>query len=270
MDSQTGRNRLASRSVLVSCPDEIRANWIIGHNVKIYSRSENTWYDGEITEIMVHKLVGGQRGNSNKDRLVVKYKNGKKKKEIQRDCPDIKPIPNHQSISITAEPKTGSDLHTLGSPDSAPNNTQQLDSAYYRTNSIGDETELNEEQSGSEAKSLQQSLERVFDQYIDPENKGEVDPEEWVMGLRKLNVQLNEMQQKVLFKLVDIDNGGTVDKDEFITTMMGQSDSEAFNLLRQPILEAVLQLQNQQKHADSKVMGTSMSAMVEPLQVSCF
>ena len=137
-------------------------------------------------------------------------------------------------------------------------------------------------------KALQEGLEQVFEQYIDPDNNGECDLDEWNMGLRKLNVQLNDTQQRVLFKLMDIDNSGMVDKDEFIQTMMGQYDTEELNLLRQPILAAVREHQSEQLHAHSNSnliggqsqdwtdadlailqseMQAAMFAMVEPMQV---
>ena len=139
-------------------------------------------------------------------------------------------------------------------------------------------------------KALQEGLEQVFEQYIDPDNNGECDLDEWNMGLRKFNVQLNDTQQRVLFKLMDIDNQGMVDKDEFVQTMMGQYDNEELNLLRQPILEAVREHQSKQLHAHSNSsptggqsqdwadadlailqaeMQAAMFAIVEPMQVCC-
>ena len=76
-----------------------------------------------------------------------------------------------------------------------------------------------------EIKAQRLCLEQIFDQYFDSDGKGlkgECDFDEWQMGLRKLDVQLNDAQQRELFKLMDDTNGGIVDKEQFVQIMMDQ------------------------------------------------
>ena len=68
--------------------------------MRIYSRSADSWFDGKVTEVIAHKLANGRRGSRSDEWLVVKYKNGKKTKRIQRNCPDVKPIPNDSILSL--------------------------------------------------------------------------------------------------------------------------------------------------------------------------
>eukprot|EP01083_Nonionella_stella_P019668 54616_1 len=56
----------------------------IGSACAIYSRSSNKWFDGIITNI----FIDNQTEKDQKEWLVVKY--GKKSKEIQRFCPDLR------------------------------------------------------------------------------------------------------------------------------------------------------------------------------------
>eukprot|EP01084_Bolivina_argentea_P125449 222265_1 len=64
---------------------EIRVSWQIGSNCRIYSRSSDKWYAGKVDKIC---------GSGEDEWLVVKYSvnNKNKKKEIQRNCKDIKPF----------------------------------------------------------------------------------------------------------------------------------------------------------------------------------
>lgn len=64
--------------------DAIRYSWAVGSSLSIYSRSKDTWFQGEITKIYVDSTT-------NKEWLMVKY-DGDKKKSIQRLCKDIKPL----------------------------------------------------------------------------------------------------------------------------------------------------------------------------------
>eukprot|EP01084_Bolivina_argentea_P220408 373547_1 len=52
------------------------------------------------------------------------------------------------------------------------------------------------------------ALERIFDEYIDPDQNYDVDVEEWILGLQTLNVQLNETQQRRMFNFMDKDGSG--------------------------------------------------------------
>ena len=63
---------------------QIRYEWKIGSMVSIFSRSVNSWFNGQIDDIYIDSIT-------NKEWFIVKY--GKnKKKSIQRLCEDIKPI----------------------------------------------------------------------------------------------------------------------------------------------------------------------------------
>eukprot|EP01084_Bolivina_argentea_P125450 222266_1 len=64
---------------------EIRVSWQIGSNCRIYSRSSDKWYAGKVDKIC---------GSGEDEWLIVKYSvnNKNKKKEIQRNCKDIKPF----------------------------------------------------------------------------------------------------------------------------------------------------------------------------------
>merc|ERR1719474_444270 len=178
----------------------------------------------------------------------------------------------------------GDDNHSQARPSTAdPSSGLDVGMAHRRKRSAQQEI--------FQKKAEQESLEQVFDQYIDPENNGECDTDEWMMGLRELGVNLNETQQRVLFKLMDIDNSGMVDKEEFVQTMMGVFEHEELNLLRQPVLDAVQEHRREQARgrSDSNLIGgpggglsqdwtdqdlevlqqemqAAMFAMVEPMQ----
>ena len=100
MDTEPVHKRRRSRNSF----DETRAEWTVGDYVRIYSRSADSWYDGKVTEVIAHKLANGRRGSRSDEWLVVKYKNGKKTKRIQRNCPDVKPISSDNILSL----RTGS------------------------------------------------------------------------------------------------------------------------------------------------------------------
>ena len=98
MDTHSPSKRRRSRNSF----DETRAEWVVGDHVRIYSRSADKWYDGQVTEITDHTLPNGRRGSKSDEWLVVKYKNGKKTKRIQRNCADIKPVPQDHILSLRA------------------------------------------------------------------------------------------------------------------------------------------------------------------------
>lgn len=74
-----------------------RHSWVLGSELMIYSRSKDTWFNGEIIDIYIDKITS-------KEWFVVKY-NGNKKKSIQRLCKDIKPVPINLHKQTTAYPE---------------------------------------------------------------------------------------------------------------------------------------------------------------------
>jgi len=98
METESAHKRRRSRNSF----DETRAEWAVGSYLKIYSRSADTWYDGKVTEVISSKLTNGRRGSKSDEWLVVKYKNFKKTKRIQRNCQDIKPMPESSVLSLRA------------------------------------------------------------------------------------------------------------------------------------------------------------------------
>ena len=72
--------------------EEIRYLWKVGSMVSIFSRSKNTWFEGEIVYIYIDS-------STNKEWFIVKYDQNKKK-SIQRLCKDIKPITNNNKDHV--------------------------------------------------------------------------------------------------------------------------------------------------------------------------
>eukprot|EP01084_Bolivina_argentea_P224400 379466_1 len=78
----------------------IRATWKKNSYCLIYSRSENKWYDAKIEKIFTNDGDETKQSQLCNEWLIVKYKNNKKTKKIQRNCADIKPIPDDHILSL--------------------------------------------------------------------------------------------------------------------------------------------------------------------------
>ena len=101
------------------------------------------------------------------------------------------------------------------------------------------ETETSVDFDAERLKAERELYEQVFVQYIGSDHNDECTLDEWKIGLRKLNVNLSEKEQEVLFKLMDVEHYGTVDQNDFVSTMMGNFELDQLNALKQPIIDAV-------------------------------
>eukprot|EP01083_Nonionella_stella_P128602 389715_1 len=98
--------------------NKTRASWGVGSVCLIYSRSDNKWYDGQIEQI-VNDNDQAQNQSPKKEWLIVRYKNDKKRKRIQRNCPDLKPIkalptaPSHKTNTNCTQNKNAKYERTI-------------------------------------------------------------------------------------------------------------------------------------------------------------
>ena len=107
----------------------------------------------------------------------------------------------------------------------------------------------------------QEALASAFDEYLDPDQNGDCDLEEWLHGLHKLGVELNETQQRRLYTLMDIDHSGAICKDAFLFVMNGQCENEELVTLKEPLWRAV-RLRNMEETMDSMTMNESMNKYI--------
>eukprot|EP01084_Bolivina_argentea_P195496 335356_1 len=94
-------------SSFATTEQQIRLSWKVGSFCLIYSRSDNKWHNGQIQSITTstsdmkeEKEFDSHHAKHQNEWLIVKYKNNKKTKRIQRLCKDIKPIENNYNISL--------------------------------------------------------------------------------------------------------------------------------------------------------------------------
>lgn len=104
-----------------------------------------------------------------------------------------------------------------------------------------------------------EALEKAFDQYIDPDQNGDVDVDEWFLGLQKLNVQLNETQQRKIYDFMDKDESGFVEKNDFVMFATARFDDEELQMLQGPILQSV-RIQNLHDRTHSNLMNMDFDA----------
>merc|ERR1719334_334288 len=86
--------------------DQEEEEWKVGSDCLVFSRSSNQWFDAKIVDIFF-------MSDSN-EWLVVEYDEGRKTKQIQRNCADIKPIPKDHILSLKKDSKClvlGADTH---------------------------------------------------------------------------------------------------------------------------------------------------------------
>eukprot|EP01083_Nonionella_stella_P300493 1026192_1 len=88
-------------------------------------------------------------------------------------------------------------------------------------------------------KSEREALEKAFDEYVDPDQNGDVDIDEWFLGIQKMNVQLNETQQSAVFRFMDKDESGFIQKNDFVMFATARFDAEELQSLQAPIRQAV-------------------------------
>ena len=87
-------------------------------------------------------------------------------------------------------------------------------------------------------------LSKAFEQYIDPDYNQDADVEEWLLGLEKLNVTLNEKMSRKMFELMDKDKTGFIAKEDFVSFCTSFSrdikiDSDDLQALQMAVLEAI-------------------------------
>eukprot|EP01084_Bolivina_argentea_P190589 327473_1 len=82
-----------------SNPNETKTRllWTVGSYVVIYSRSDKQYYDGKIEKII---FENDEKQSLSNEWLIVRYKDNKKTKNIQRNCKDIKSIPEGHILSL--------------------------------------------------------------------------------------------------------------------------------------------------------------------------
>eukprot|EP01084_Bolivina_argentea_P085968 155399_1 len=135
-------------------------------------------------------------------------------------------------------------------PNTNNNNNQAKKPTHRRKKPATDEMKI--------LKLEREALEGAFDQYIDPDQNGDVDVEEWFLGIQKLNVQLNEHQQRRIYNLMDKEESGFIEKDDFVTFATAKWDNEDLQTLQKPILEAV-RVQNLHNRTHSNLMNPVLS-----------
>eukprot|EP01084_Bolivina_argentea_P085907 155297_1 len=95
-DMQPAKQQTKSNKKQIDTDDveylEERSLWNRGSNVLVYSRSNNKWYDGIISEIF--------EDNDKNEWLMVQYNKNKKKKTMQRHCKHLKPLPFNHILSL--------------------------------------------------------------------------------------------------------------------------------------------------------------------------
>ena len=82
-------------------------------------------------------------------------------------------------------------------------------------------------------------LETIFDKYIDPDLNGDVDVDEWLLGLEKLDVTLSEQQKRKIFDFMDKDGYEFVEKSDFIQFATTHLDNTELTQLQKIILQTV-------------------------------
>jgi len=105
-----------------------------------------------------------------------------------------------------------------------------------------------------------EALESSFDKYIDPEDNGDVDIEEWCMGLTKLDVQLSEAQQRKIYRFMDKDDSGFIEKNDFVMFATARVQDPELQSLQQPIIDAV-RAQNLHDRSSSNLIGAGDAGM---------
>eukprot|EP00485_Elphidium_margaritaceum_P001634 CAMPEP_0202688804 /NCGR_PEP_ID=MMETSP1385-20130828/4227_1 /ASSEMBLY_ACC=CAM_ASM_000861 /TAXON_ID=933848 /ORGANISM="Elphidium margaritaceum" /LENGTH=1128 /DNA_ID=CAMNT_0049343849 /DNA_START=77 /DNA_END=3463 /DNA_ORIENTATION=+ len=122
--------------------------------------------------------------------------------------------------------------------------------AHRRKKSAADEINL--------LQSEREALENAFETYIDPEHNGDVDVDEWCIGLKKLDVDLSEVQQRKLYMFLDKDDTGFIEKNDFVLFATQRFDNEEILALQRPILEAV-RIQNLHNRTHSNLMNSELA-----------
>eukprot|EP01084_Bolivina_argentea_P130507 230375_1 len=82
-------------------------------------------------------------------------------------------------------------------------------------------------------------LQQIWDKYIDPYCNGDVDMEEWCLGMNKLNVKLSEIQQRKVFNCLDNEESGFIDKDDFIQFLESKYENIELIQYQKRILDAI-------------------------------
>ena len=78
----------------------------------------------------------------------------------------------------------------------------------------------------------------LFDK-IDPDDNGDVDEKEWIAGLKRLNVGIEESDMAKLFKLMDGDKSGYIDRQDWITFCMTSYNSKELQRLHDSVLSNI-------------------------------
>eukprot|EP00484_Ammonia_sp_Unknown_P030256 CAMPEP_0197031706 /NCGR_PEP_ID=MMETSP1384-20130603/10628_1 /TAXON_ID=29189 /ORGANISM="Ammonia sp." /LENGTH=1144 /DNA_ID=CAMNT_0042461273 /DNA_START=74 /DNA_END=3508 /DNA_ORIENTATION=- len=189
-----------------------RTNSSLGNHLDLVNRMVSRWGSMGDTELdgiadEVGDATDSDYDDDNKD------EDGKAKKKK-------KPPQPAEAATATATATAGADGNALQQPP-----------MHKRKKSAHDEMSV--------LKAEREALESAFDKYIDPEQNGDVDIDEWLLGLQKLNVQLNETLQRKIYALMDKDDSGFIEKNDFVMFATQRFDNEELNLLQMPILEAV-------------------------------
>lgn len=82
-------------------------------------------------------------------------------------------------------------------------------------------------------------IESIFDEFIDPECNGDVDVEEWCLGLSKINTPMNDSQMRQVFSLITKHDNEYIDRSDFVTFVTLRSNNPEIHVLQQPIIDAV-------------------------------
>eukprot|EP01084_Bolivina_argentea_P085970 155402_1 len=84
-----------------------------------------------------------------------------------------------------------------------------------------------------------QTLENIFDEYIDPDQNGDIDWEDWLLFIEKLNIELNETEIKKIFHCMNKDESGYIDQSDFVKFALTNFDNTELHALQTHILRAL-------------------------------
>jgi len=95
--------------------------------------------------------------------------------------------------------------------------------------------------------------ELIFAQWdvVDTEGNGDVDSEEWVTGMKQLNVSLTEPQILQLFKLLDEDEVGFVDRQTYQSFVTSNFNATHLTELQHPLMRLARRMHREAKEKES-------------------
>eukprot|EP01084_Bolivina_argentea_P024426 45514_1 len=144
------------------------------------------------------------------------------------------------------QPPNGNDSHRRGG------------SFHQRKESVHKQKELMERKLRELSQNLNQGLGTALDEFqemeqinedklvfselfdkIDPDDNGDVDENEWINGLKRLNVGIAVVDMGKLFKLMDGDKSGYIDRQDWITFCMTSYQTNELQRLHDSVLTNV-------------------------------